>query len=119
MNNQHNETPPKNEPREYEAEEEVLTDTGAIDAGTVTDLDQNPPEVKAAAHRAKTASKLAYVLVGILGASIVLHYAAVLVLSLLQQQETADALSEIFDKWLPVIASFVGGAVTYYFTREK
>ena len=44
MNNQHNETPPKNEPREYEAEEEVLTDTGAIDAGTVTDLDQNPPE---------------------------------------------------------------------------
>ncbi len=91
---------------------------GLLDAGTVEDLNR-PLRVEKVTHQAKTASCLAYILVGILVLTLILHYISTLILSCKGQAESVQVLGEVFDKWLPVITGFVGGAVTYYFTREK
>jgi hypothetical protein len=70
-------------------------------------------------HREDTARRLAYSLVGILGGSFVLHYSATLILEFTGRTSSAESLARVFNAWLPVIASLVGGAVTYYFTKEK
>ena len=62
---------------------------------------------------------LAFVLVGILGGSLLLHYAMVVVLVVLGRDAALQSLGQIFNVWLPVIASLVSSAVTYYFTRER
>ena len=90
-----------------------------LDAGTVEDLNRSPVRVGKVPHRAKTASCLAYILLGILVLTLILHYIATLLLSCYGQEDTVKVLGEIFNKWLPVITGFVGGAVTYYFTKEK
>lgn len=90
-----------------------------LDAGTIEDLNKRPLRIEKVTHRAKTASYLAFILVTVLVITFVLHYISTLVLSCYGQQQTAEVLCQIFDKWLPVITGFVGGAVTYYFTKEK
>lgn len=90
-----------------------------LDAGTVEDLNKSPVRVEKVTHRAKTASYLAFMLVAILVITLILHYIATLILSCYGQAETVKVVCEIFNKWLPVITGFVGGAVTYYFTKEK
>ena len=90
-----------------------------LDAGYVHDLDQDSIGFEPQKHRAKTASYLAYILLALLASTFVLHYITTLILCCYGQAETAKSLGQIFDKWLPVITGFVGGAVTYYFTREK
>jgi hypothetical protein len=70
-------------------------------------------------HRADTARRLAYSLVVILGSTVVLHYITVLILELKGRTDAVEGLGRIFNVWLPVIASLVSSAVTYYFTREK
>ena len=42
-----------------------------------------------------------------------------LVLHLSGKSEVAKALSDIYEKWLPVITGFTGSAVTYFLTRER
>lgn len=71
-------------------------------------------------QKAKTTRTLAYVLVGILGASVLLHYIAVIVILVnTENQALIDTIDGIFSSWLPVISGLTGSAITYYFTREK
>jgi len=102
-----------------ETGEKELLDAGTVDAGIVEDLNRRPIKVEKVTHRAKMASYLAFILVAILFLTLLLHYFATLILSCYGQAETVQVLGEVFDKWLPVITGFVGGAVTYYFTKEK
>ena len=88
----------------------------ALEGGFVRPLDDYFVEEK---HRADTARRLAYSLVFILGGSVVVHYITVLILEIKGRPEAVEGLARIFNTWLPVIASLVSAAVTYYFTREK
>jgi len=99
---------------------DTLASTGEqlIQGGTISGLDEEVnwrPEK----HHAVTASRLAFLLVWVLILSFVLHYSAIIALSAMGKKETVDALSSLFGVWLPVMSGFVGGAVTYYFTREQ
>jgi len=87
-----------------------------VEGGYVRPLDEYSVEKM---HRADTARRLAYALVAILGGTVLLQYASVLTLEILGRSEAVQSLSQIFNAWLPVIASLVGAAVTYYFTKEK
>jgi hypothetical protein len=89
-----------------------------IQGGTISGLDQEV-NWRAEKHHAVTASRLAFLLVLVLVLSFVLHYSAIIVLSVYGRTETVEALSSLFGVWLPVMSGFVGGAVTYYFTREQ
>jgi hypothetical protein len=70
-------------------------------------------------HRADTARRLAYSLVAILGGTVFLHYLSVLTLEIKGRSAAVQSLSQIFNVWLPVIASLVSSAVTYYFAKEE
>ena len=72
-----------------------------------------------AKHRADTSRKLAYMLVIFLGISWLLHYAGMLFCEWYGKHDAAENLSKAFSSWLPIISGLVGGAVTYYFTRES
>lgn len=89
-----------------------------IDAGLVEEADE-PLEFREAKHRADTARRLAYILVGTMAFSVALHYMATGILGALGKDSAVENLSKIFNAWLPVISSLVGSAATYYFTREK
>ena len=67
---------------------------------------------------ADTARRLAYVLVGILAGSILLHYGCVMALILLKRQEDVKTLEQLFNSLLPVISGLASAAATYYFTKE-
>jgi hypothetical protein len=91
-----------------------------IEGGSVSKFEYYPKvEFHEAEHRAHTARRLAYWLVIILGVSIVAHYVSTMVLEIYGKHEAAESLGTIFNTWLPVISGLVGGATTYYFTREK
>jgi hypothetical protein len=87
-----------------------------VEGGFVRNLDEYSFQVR---HREDTARRLAYSLVAILGGSFAFHYIATLALEFSGRSNAVEGLSRVFNAWLPVIASLVGGAVTYYFTREK
>ena len=87
-----------------------------VEGGYVRPLDEYSYRAR---HREATARTLAYVLVVILGVTVAGHYVATLVLQLKGKGEAGESLARIFNAWLPVIASLVGSAVTYYFTKEK
>jgi hypothetical protein len=87
-----------------------------VEGGFVHDLGEYKFQTR---HREDTARRLAYCLVGILGGSFALHYSATLVLEFTGKANAAESLARAFNAWLPVIASLVGGAVTYYFTKGK
>jgi hypothetical protein len=92
-----------------------------IEGGSIPYFEWNPSNVEfhEAEHRAHTARRLAYWLVIILGVSIVAHYLSTMVLELNGKHEAAESLAKIFNSWLPVLSGLVGGASTYYFTRDK
>ena len=101
-----------------EPETDVSPDEDLIQGGMISGLDQEAGW-RAEKHHAVTASWLAYLLLSILVISFVVHYAAIILLSLYEKTEAVEALSLLFGSWLPVMSGFVGGAVTYYFTREQ
>ncbi len=92
-----------------------------IEAGSISGFELSPSNLKfhEPEHRAHTARRLAYWLVIILGVSIVAHYLSTMVLELNGKHEAAESLAKIFNSWLPVLSGLVGGASTYYFTRDK
>src|SRR5215470_5793319 len=94
-------------------------DEELIEGGTITNLGEEPLSFHEAKHRADTARRLAYWLVAVLGGSFAIHYAVTLTLEVNDKHEAAENLSKLFSSWLPVISSFVGSAITYYFTHEK
>ena len=106
--------------RSQELPEEAVIEGMEIEAGEINDLDSSSPvqfhELK---HRAYTARNLAYWLVFLLGFSWFVHYGATLYFEWQGKDEAAENLSKTFSSWLPIISGLVGGAVTYYFTREN
>lgn len=94
------------------------SDDNLILGGEISGLDKETnwrPEK----HHAVTASWLAYLLLIVLVLSFAIHYSAIVYLSINEKKDTVEALSSLFGTWLPVMSGFVGGAVTYYFTREQ
>lgn len=70
-------------------------------------------------HRAATARALAYWLVGILAATIATQYGLTLLLILSGKDAGVAALDRLFNALLPILSGLVGGAVTFYFTKER
>ena len=103
---------------QHESETNVSSDADLIQGGVISGLDQEA-DWRPEKHHAVTASRLANWLVGVLVVSFVVHYFAIILLSLYEKKEAVEALSSLFGSWLPVMSGFVGGAVTYYFTREQ
>lgn len=88
-----------------------------IEGGVVEELSEYrfQPEK----HKAETARFIAYFLIFSLVGSWVLHYVTSAWLMCAGHCDIAINLTEDFRNWLPVISASAGGAVTYYFTREK
>ena len=89
-----------------------ITGVGSDDPNTVTVRD--PVRIA----NARAARRLAYTLITILAGTFIIHYAVTVVL-VLRGQVPVEALTDLFDKWLPVITTYVGSAVTYFLTRER
>lgn len=90
----------------------------AIEAGLVSEANKALPFHKEK-HQAETSRKLAFSLVVVLAITIGIHYVTTIILELSGHHEAVESIEKIFNSWLPVIAGFVGGAVTYYFTKDK
>lgn len=88
-----------------------------IDAGYVAELEEVPFQPER--HRAETARTIAYLLVGALVGSWLVHYAIFAYFLWNGHGDLAKNLSEDFRTWLPVISASAGGAVAYYFAKEK
>jgi hypothetical protein len=58
-------------------------------------------------------------LVAILGLSIVLQYASTMTLIYTGKADAIPTLDRMFNILMPVLSGLVGGATTYYFTKEK
>lgn len=94
-----------------------IGDSGVIEGGFVSELgDLGWNETQ---HRSETARTLSVTLVAFLGLTILLHYGCVIGMVVAENDKGVEALSKIFNVWLPVISGLVGSSVTYYFTRDK
>lgn len=105
-----------------EANIESQNDDQVIEGGEITGVGEGKNEIRVdplKKERAETTRRLAFVLVGILALSIVVHYGAVAVLLLFNRMDGVEAMNTIFTTWLPVISGLASSAVTYYFTRDK
>ncbi len=88
-----------------------------IEGGSVEGLEDL--QIEERKHRAATARALAYCLVGILAGTVAIQYGLTMWLVLLGKDAGVSALDKLFNALLPVISGLVGGAVTFYFTKEK
>jgi hypothetical protein len=70
-------------------------------------------------HRATTARHLALALVTILGLSILLQYASTMTLIYTGKADAIPTLDKMFNILMPLLSGLVGGATTYYFTKER
>ena len=70
-------------------------------------------------RHAETASRIVWMLLILFGVFVVCHYVCVMVLIFNGHNSDLPALEDVFHAWLPVLAGFVGSAVTFYFTRNK
>ena len=87
-----------------------------LEGGDVEPLQDYPI---AEQHRANTARYLAYALVGILALSVVFQYTSTMILIYTGKGDAIPNLDKTFNTLLPLLSGLVGGATTYYFTREK
>lgn len=97
-------------------------DDQVIEGGEITGVGEDKNEFRVdplKKERAETTRKLAYVLVGILALSFVIHYTIMAILLFTNRTAGVEALNTIYTTWLPVISGLASSAVTYYFTREK
>jgi hypothetical protein len=94
-----------------EPEEEELMEGGDVSGGS-------GPEFNEKKQRAETARKLACYLVAILAGTIVAQYVFTCVFVWGGKEAGTAALDKLFNSLLPVLSGLVGGAVTYYFTKE-
>ncbi len=98
------------------ARSEVKTNDEALDGGAVEPLQDYPI---AEQHRAHTTRYLAYALVATLALSVVFQYASTMVLIYTGKADAIPHLDKTFNILMPLLSGLVGGATTYYFTREK
>jgi len=101
-----------------EQSQTTAEDAPPIEGGLVTQADEDLSFHKEK-HRADTTRKLAFGLVIVLGGSIAIHYATIVLLELYGFHNSVENLEKIFNSWLPVISGLVGAATTYYFTKDK
>ena len=87
-----------------------------LEGGEVEPLQDYPI---AEQHRANTARHLAYALVAVLALSVVFQYASTMILIYTGKADAIPNLDKTFNILMPVLSGLVGGATTYYFTREK
>ena len=87
-----------------------------LEGGEIEPLQDYPVAER---HRADTARYLAYALVGSLVLTIVLHYALTVLLIYTGKTDGIANLDKTFNVLLPILSGLVGGATTYYFTRER
>jgi hypothetical protein len=99
-----------------EADHEHRLDDDILEGGEVEPLQDYKI---AEQHRANTARYLALALVTILGLSIMLQYASTMTLIYTGKTEAIPVLDKMFNILMPVLSGLVGGATTYYFTKEK
>lgn len=92
-------------------------DPEVIDGGSVEPF--AAPRFEERKHRAATARVLAYSLLGLLAATIVIQYGLTIWLTLSGKDAGVVALDKLFNALLPILSGLVGGAVTYYFTKER
>ena len=71
------------------------------------------------AHEAKTARTLTFVVVAMLGLSILIQYVLLGVLTVYNKSDAIPTFEHLFNAVLPVLAGLTGSAVTYYLTKEK
>lgn len=70
--------------------------------------------------QAETARQLAIWFILMLGISIALHYAAVVLIGIFAKEAAKDLierLERIFNSWLPVISSLVSSVAAFYFAK--
>ena len=99
-----------------EAVQKDRLDEDVLEGGSVEPLQDY---TVAEQHRANTARYLALALVAILGLSIVLQYALVTLLIYTGKADAIPNLDKMFNILMPVLSGLVGGATTYYFTKER
>jgi hypothetical protein len=80
---------------------------------------QPPSKIDIKEHEARTARTLTYVVVGMLGFSILVQYGTMAALTFYKQTEAIPNFEHLFNAVLPVLAGLTGSAVTYYLTKEK
>ena len=88
----------------------------ALEGGAVEPLQDYPV---AEQHRANTARYLAYASVATLALSVVFQYASTMILIYTGKTDAIPNLDKTFNILMPLLSGLVGGATTYYFTREK
>jgi hypothetical protein len=101
---------PKNDSTDLRSREEVL------EGGEVEPLQDYPV---AEQHRANTARYLAFALVATLALSVVFQYASTIIFVYTGKADAIPNLDKTFNILMPLLSGLVGGATTYYFTREK
>ena len=80
---------------------------------------QPPPTIDLNEHKAKTARTLTFVVVGMLGASVIVQYGMLAVLLYHNKVDAIATFEHLFNAVFPVLAGLTGSAVTYYLTKEK
>jgi hypothetical protein len=95
---------------------EPRTGEDALEGGAVEPLQDYPI---AEQHRAHTARYLAYALVATLALSVVFQYFSTMILIYTGKTDAIPNLDKTFNIPMPLLSGRVGGATTYYFTREK
>ena len=70
-------------------------------------------------HKATTTRRIAYLLIGILGGSFVIHHVLVTVLAFNNKTAAMEVVERTFNTWLPVISGLSAASVTCFFTRER
>ena len=70
-------------------------------------------------HKATTTRWIAYLLVGMLGGSFVVHYGFIIWLAVNNKPSAMEVVERTFNVWLPIISGLSAASVTYFFTRER
>ena len=70
-------------------------------------------------YKATTTRWLAYLLIGILGGSFLIHYGVMTWLAAQNKTAAMEVVERTFSAWLPIISGLAGAGVTYFFTRER
>ena len=89
-----------------------------IEGGTIS-LEPDPSYNLIEKHKATTTRWLAYLLIGMLGESFIIHYGVMVWLAAQNKTDAMKIVEQTFSIWLPVISGLAAAAATYFFTRER
>ena len=84
--------------------------------------DQEEYPFKTIPLRDRIAGQIAYILLALLGGTVLLHYlmTAIFIVCFREKYEPIGReFDKVFNNLLPILSGLVGSAVTYYFTRDN